>query len=97
MGEEGNRILVLEPSHFKKHSISPKTLNFILSLGENIPGLQVYYGEYADLSLQGIFRDHPINIHFKGIRERHPTLAPDLKGEFSSFFSFWKKLSKQLD
>jgi deoxyribodipyrimidine photo-lyase len=97
MGEEGNRILVLEPSHFKKHRISPKTLNFILSLGENIPGLQVYYGEYADLSLQGIFRDNPINVHFKGIRERHPTLAPDLIGEFPSFFSFWNKLSKQLD
>lgn len=96
IGEEGNRILVLEPSHFKKHAISPKTLNFILSLGENIPGLQVYYGEYADLSVQGIFRDHPINAHFKGIREKHPSLAPDLVGEFPSFFSFWNKLRKQL-
>jgi len=97
VGEDGNRILVLEPSHFKKHAISPKTLNFILSLGENIPGLQVYYGEYANLSLQGIFRDHPINAHFKGIREKHPSLAPDLVGEFPSFFSFWNKLKKRLD
>ena len=97
MGEEGNRILVLEPSHFKKHAISPKTLNFILSLGENIPGLQVYYGEYSDLSLQGIFRDHPINAHFKGIREKHPSLAQDLAGEFPSFFSFWNKLKNQLE
>jgi deoxyribodipyrimidine photo-lyase len=96
IGEEGNRILVLEPSHFKKHAISQKTLNFILTLGENIPGLQVYYGEYSDLSLQGIFRDHPINAHFKGIREKHPSLAPDLVGEFPSFFSFWNKLSKHL-
>ena len=97
IGEEGNRILVLEPSHFKKHAISPKTLNFILSLGENIPGLQVYYGEYADLSVQGIFRDHPINAHFKGIREKHPSMAPDLVGEFPSFFSFWNKLKNQLE
>ena len=97
IGEEGNRILILEPSHFKKHAISPKTLNFILSLGENIPGLQVYYGEYSDLSLQGIFRDHPINAHFQGIREKHPSLAPDLAGEFPSFFSFWNKLKNQLE
>lgn len=96
LGEEGNRILVLEPSHFLKHAISQKSLNFILSLAENIPDLQVYYGEYADLSLQGIFRDHPVNAHFKGIREKHPALAQDLVGEFPSFYSFWNKLRIQL-
>jgi deoxyribodipyrimidine photo-lyase len=94
--EEGNRVLVLEPSHFNKHAISQKTLEFILSLAENIPGLQVYYGEYADLSLQGVFRDHPVNAHFKGIREEYPSLAQNLKGEFTSFFSFWNQLRKQL-
>jgi deoxyribodipyrimidine photo-lyase len=96
-GEEGNRILVLEPSHFKKHPMSPKTIQFILDLAANIPGLQVYVGEYADLAIQGIFRDHPINAHFQGIREAYPCLAPGLVGEFSSFFSFWNKLVKQLD
>lgn len=96
-GEEGNRILVLEPSHFKKHPMSPRTIQFIIDLGANIPGMQVYVGEYANLQVQGIFRDHPINTHFQGIREAHPFLAPDLVGEFSSFFSFWNKLSKQLE
>ena len=95
-GEAGNRILVLEPSHFAKHPMSPKTIDFILSLAENIAGIQVFYGEYADLNLKGIFRDHPINTHFQGIREVHPSLAPGLSGEFNSFFSFWNKLSKQL-
>ncbi len=95
-GEIGNRILVLEPSHFAKHPMSPKTMEFILSLAENIPGIQIYYGEYADLNLNGIFRDHPINVHFQGVREVHPTLAPGLQGEFNSFFSFWNKLSRQL-
>ncbi|MFM6937366.1 MAG: FAD-binding domain-containing protein, partial [Aquirufa sp.] len=55
-GEAGNRILVLEPSHFAKHPMSPKTIDFILSLAENIAGIQVFYGEYADLNLKGIFR-----------------------------------------
>ena len=95
-GEAGNRILVLEPSHFAKHPMSPKTIEFILSLAENITGIQVFYGEYADLNLKGIFRDHPINAHFQGVREVHPSLAPGLHGEFNSFFSFWNKLSRQL-
>jgi deoxyribodipyrimidine photo-lyase len=95
-GEVGNRILVLEPSHFSKHPMAPKTMEFILSLAENIPRIQVYYGEYADLNLKGIFRDHPINAHFQGIREAYPSLAPGLQGEFNSFFSFWNKLSRKL-
>jgi deoxyribodipyrimidine photo-lyase len=94
--EPGNRILVLEPSHFAKHPIAPKVLQFILDLAKNISGIQVYYGEYADLNVRGIFRDHPINAHFQGIREEHPTLVPGLVGEFASFFSYWNKLSKKL-
>lgn len=95
-GEPGNRILVLEPSHFAKHPISSKVLQFILDLAKNISGIQVYYGEYADLNVRGIFRDHPINAHFQGIREEHPFLVPGLVGEFNSFFSYWNKLSKKL-
>jgi deoxyribodipyrimidine photo-lyase len=95
-GEEGNRILVLEPSHFEKHPMSPRTMEFIFSLAENIPRIQIYYGEYSDLRVRGIFRDHPINAHFQGVREAHPTLAPGLVGEFNSFFSYWNKLSKKL-
>ena len=95
-GEVGNRILVLEPSHFAKHPMAPKTMKFILDLAANIPGIQVFYGEYAELNLKGVFRDHPINVHFQGVREAHPCLASGMQGEFNSFFSFWNKLRKQL-
>jgi deoxyribodipyrimidine photo-lyase len=71
-------------------------MQFIYDLAENIPGIQIYYGEYSDLHVRGIFRDHPINSHFQGVREAHPTLAPGLLGEFNSFFSYWNKLSKKL-
>lgn len=96
VGDFGNRILVLEPSHFAKHPMSSRTMQFIVDLAMNIPGLQIYYGEYASLNLKAIFRDHPINAHFDGLREAHPSLAPGLLGEFSSFFSFWNKLRKEL-
>ncbi len=95
-GEEGNRILVLEPSHFAKHPMSPRTMQFIYDLAANIPGIQIFYGEYASLHVKAIFRDHPINTHFDGIREAHPSLVPGLVGEFNSFFSYWNKLSKNL-
>lgn len=96
-GEKGNRILVLEPSHFKRFPMSPLSIQFILELASQIPDLQVYYGEYADLGIQGIFRDHPINAHFQGQREAYSFLAPDLVGDFPSFFSYWNPLKKRLE
>jgi len=94
--EKANRILVLEPAHFERHPISPKSLQFILDLAAEIPGLQVYYGDYTDLQVNGIFRDHPINAHFKGIREPYPFIKENIVGEFPSFFSFWNQLKKRL-
>lgn len=94
--EKANRILVLEPSHFERHPISPKSLQFILDLAAEIPDLQVYYGDYADLQVNGIFRDHPINQHFEGIREPFPFIRENIVGEFPSFFSFWNQLKKHL-
>jgi deoxyribodipyrimidine photo-lyase len=76
--------------------MSERTMQFIFDLARNIPGIQVFYGEIAQLPVKGIFRDHPINAHFQGIREEYPSLAPGLQGEFNSFFSFWNKLSKKL-
>ncbi|AWL08692.1 Deoxyribodipyrimidine photo-lyase [Aquirufa nivalisilvae] len=96
-GEEGNRILVMEPSHFRRFPMSPNSIQFIMDLAAQIPNLQVYYGEYADLGIEGIFRDHPINAHFRGQREAYPFLAPDLMGDFPSFFSYWNPLKKLLE
>lgn len=96
-GEEGNRILVMEPSHFKRFPMSPHSIQFILDLASQIPNLQVFYGEYADLGCRGIFRDHPILSHWEGTREAYPFLAPNLIGDFPSFFSYWNPLKKRLE
>lgn len=97
VNESGNRVLVLEPSHFARFPMSPKSMQFILDLAAQISGLQVFWGEYKNLGLQGIFRDHPINTHFDGRREPYPFLNPDLNGDYPSFFSYWNPLKKSLE
>lgn len=42
---KANRILVLEPSHFREHPVSEKVINFMIDLGKNIDGLQILPGK----------------------------------------------------
>ena len=93
-----NRILLLEPSHFEQYPVSSKTIDFILALGKNIEGLQVYTGEFDELvkeySLQDIyFKEHPLNRHYRGTEESRDWMF-DVEGYFPSFFAFWKKCQK---
>jgi len=67
-GERANRILLLEPSHFSKYPISNKCLEFMLDLSKNINDIQVFVGEFQELSntyaLNKIcFKEHPTNTH----------------------------------
>jgi deoxyribodipyrimidine photo-lyase len=98
---KANRVLVLEPSHFREHPVSDKVLQFILSLANNIEGIQVFAGEVAALTSicpahQFYTKEHPAFLHFPGKKEERDWLVPDLKGPFHSFFDFWKKAEKQL-
>ena len=97
----GNRILFLEPSHFKDYPISEKTMEFILSLAkDNIKNIQIYVGEFDDLiTKEGLndiyFKEHPLNKNYKGTEEPRDWMF-SVKGYYPSFFSFWKKCKKQL-
>ena len=100
---DANRILLLEPSHFEQFPVSEKVLNFILDAGrENIANLQTFIGEFNELqshfqSSQKIyFIEHPLHKHFEGHADDYPWLIPDIRGPFTSFFSFWKKAEKKL-
>ena len=100
-GEPANRILVLEPEHFTHYPVSEKVLQFILSLAENVPGIQVYTGSFAELqNLAGnnsiYYKVHPAFTHYTGIAESYDYLFPEVKGYFPSFFSYWKKAEKYL-
>lgn len=95
-----NRVLVLEPGHFRKHPVSGKVLDFILALGENIEGLQVWTGAVKDIpgigGMKVFSRMHPTSAHYPGTKDPYPWMFPQVQGQFGSFFSFWKKAERYL-
>ncbi len=48
--EDVNRILLLEPSHFKKFPVRENVIKFIMRLSKNIPGIRVYAGEIEGIT-----------------------------------------------
>ncbi len=96
---KANRILLLEPSHFANYPVSEKTIHFVLRLTENVPGIQVFAGEFYELSrkydLKNIYyKEHPFNKHYRGKAEPREWMF-DTQGYFPSFFSFWKNCEKE--
>ena len=98
--QEVNRILLLEPSHFKKYPVSEKTIKFILALAKNITNIQVFVGEFNDLTVQSViekiyYKEHPLNNHYTGVEEPRDWMF-SVKGYYPSFFSYWKKFKKEI-
>lgn len=98
--ENANRVLLLEPSVFERYPVASKPLDFALALAKNIPGIQVFVGEFEELLEQVpdklVFKEHPLNTHYQGKEEPRDWLT-DVEGYFPSFFAFWKRSKKQLD
>jgi len=97
--EEGARILLLEPSVFDKYPVSEKSIQFCIDLAkENIPNIQIFVGEFSDLQsipdVKFIFKEHPLNT-YHGIQDEREWIS-SVKGDFPSFFAFWKKVRKEL-
>ena len=100
-----NRILILEPSVFRRYPVSKKTIDFILALAENVEGIQVFPGEFRDLlgyfdpypyDIMNVhYKEHPLNTHYRGTEEPRDWMF-DVKGDYPSFFAFWKKCRKEL-
>lgn len=100
-GEDVNRILLLEPSHFKKFPVSGKVLQFVTDLAKNITGIQIFVGEFDELAAiikeeKIIFKLHPAFLHYYGTAEEYETLFPQVTGYYSSFSAYWKKCEKYL-
>ncbi len=105
-GEDVNRVLLLEPSHFQKFPVSKKVMEFVLHLSSNISGIQIIVGEVLELQkmYQGsalgdrafISKEHPAFTHYPGTKDTREWIYPTVMGYYPSFFSFWKKCEKQL-
>ncbi|MFC3559257.1 FAD-binding domain-containing protein [Pedobacter jamesrossensis] len=106
--QNANRVLLLEPSHFDRFPVSEKVIGFIQDLSRNIPSIQIYAGEIAELqalySQSGlatgqafISKDHPAFNHYPGTRDSYERIFPEVTGEYPSFFSYWKRCRKYLD
>lgn len=95
-----NRILLLEPSHFKDYPISKKTIDFIIKLSQNIEHIQIYVGEFktfcTQYHLKNIhYKEHPLNNHYIGTKTERDWMF-SVKGYYPSFFAFWKKCKKEI-
>lgn len=91
-----NRVLLLEPSFFKKYPVSEETMAFILGLSNNIKNIQVYIGEFDDLHSEiGLapinFKEHPTANHYKGFKHSRDWMFNEIQGNYPSFFAYWKK------
>ena len=98
---EANKILLLEPSFFEKYPSSNKVIDFIISLSQNIPSIQIIVGEFENI-FKGVptdqihYKEHPTNIHYKGIVDSRDWMFPEVNGYYPSFFSYWKKCEKYI-
>jgi deoxyribodipyrimidine photo-lyase len=105
--EAANRVLLLEPSHFKKYPVSEKVIRFIIDLSKNMDGIILYTGEIADIVSQYttssllnteaiISKEHPAFTYYPGIKDSRDWMFSKVTGYHPSFFSFWKQCQKYL-
>lgn len=98
--QPANRVLLLEPSHFHQYPVSENSIAFILQLAGNIPGLQVYCGEVADLPLPTVpavySMQHPAFTHYPGVHDEPEWLFPQVAVAKGSFMNYWEQCSRYL-
>ncbi len=99
---KANRVLILEPSHFKQYPVSNKVIDFIIGLSKNIKDIQIFTGEINEIpflkDIQVIYsKEHPAFKHLPGNKDKRDWLFPDIEGQHNSFFSYWKKCLRQLN
>ena len=101
MDKTGNRILLLEPDFFSAYPVSNRCIDFMLALGKNIPELQVYVGSFDTFCAQYdvntlYYKEHPLNTHYRGIKDSRDWMIESVCGYYPSFFSYWKKIQTPL-
>lgn len=99
-GQDANRLLILEPSHFKKYPVSQRVIQFVIDLSKNIEDLHVYVGEIEDIVANGamiISKEHPLFVHYPGLKDSREWMFPKVTNYFPSFFAYWKQCKRYLN
>lgn len=101
-GEEGNRVLLLEPDFFTKYPVSEKCMDFMLKLCQNMEGIQLYVGSFQSFvdnhkCSKIYYKEHPLNIGYAGIEEERDWICKEVRGYYPSFFAYWKEVVKHLN
>ena len=99
--EPGNRILLIEPAFFSQYPVSKKCIDFMLALSKNIAGIQLYTGSFKSFTENykvenTCYKEHPLNVGYKGTEEPRDWITNDVTGYYPSFFGYWKKVEKHL-
>lgn len=96
------RILLLEPSHLKSYPLSQKVLDFICQLGKQmISNLEIICLDFADVKnqypqLTFYYKEHYLNAHFQGNMTPREFLIPRGETPIKQFFTYYKKVAKQI-
>ena len=98
--ENVNRVLILEPKIFQEYPVSQKCIDFSINLSKNIDDIQIFFGDIDLLRSKYkvsnfIFKEHPLNMHYKGEEDGRDWLYK-IEGEYLSFFKYWNKIRKKL-
>lgn len=98
--EQVNRVLLFEPTIFERYPVSQACIEFAIALSRNIPGIQIYVGEYTDLLAEAkvekvIYKEHSLNKYDRGQEDARDWMF-EVGGYYPSFFSFWKKCKKEI-
>ena len=96
---DANRLLLLEPSHFRRFPIGTHVLQFIIDLSKNIEGIKIYTGEVNAIPNlrkfpQILSKEHPAFRHYPGIKTEREWMFPGIKVNHTSFFRFWRQAER---
>tara|TARA_B100001758_G_scaffold50625_1_gene41117 strand:+ start:2567 stop:3649 length:1083 start_codon:yes stop_codon:yes gene_type:complete len=95
---DAHRVLLIEPSIFKKYPICDKSMKFMIDLSKNIKDIKLYVGEFVDLPVkdsQVFYKEHPLNYNLKGFEDQRDWICKPDK-PFSSFFKHWNFVLKEI-
>ena len=96
------RVLLLEPSHFKAYPLSKKVVDFICQLGKQmISGLVVVALDFTDLKAKYpgstfYYKEHYFNEHFVGKMTPRSFLISPGEVPIKQFFTYYKKVAKKV-